>query len=108
MTSMNDDIENNSLMANYKDCRPADFNSHNSLFTNSTIAESKAGKKGIHLKPNDTNTLSINKTVQEKDHAKRLIQERHHQHLAKVNNRKATLSHHGGNTLSMRSVGGES
>ena len=105
---MNDDIENNSLMANYKDCRPADFNSHSSLFTNTTIAESKAGKKGIHVKANDTNTLSINKTVQEKDNAKRLIQERHNQHLAKVNNRKATLSHHGGNTLSMRSVGGES
>ena len=60
---MNDDIENNSLMANYKDCRPGEFNSHSSLFTNTTIAESKAGKKVIHLKANDTNTLSINKTV---------------------------------------------
>jgi hypothetical protein len=70
---MNDDIENNSLMANYKDCRPGEFNSSSSLFSNTTIAESKAGKKGIHLKGNDTNTLSINKTVQEKDNAKRLI-----------------------------------
>ena len=36
LTAMNEDIENNSLMANYKDCRPAEFNS---MFTNSTIAE---------------------------------------------------------------------
>ncbi len=109
---MNDDIENNSLMANYKDCRPGEFNSHSSLFTNTTIAESKVGKKGKIGKfgAGDTNTLSINKTVQEKDNAKRLIQERHSQHLAKVNNRKATLSNHGAGagTMTMRSIGGES
>ena len=65
---MNEDIENNSLMANYKDCRPVDFN-NNSLFYNSTIAEhsNKTGKKGIKglsaLGGNNTNSLSINKTV---------------------------------------------
>lgn len=61
--SMNDNIENNSLMANYKDCRPADFQG-SSLFSNSTIAESNAkGKKGITGKHSDSNSLSINKTV---------------------------------------------
>ena len=104
LMSMNDNIENNSLMGNFKDCRPADFQG-SSLFTNSTIADAKT-KKAIQGKHSDTNTLSINKTVQEKDNAKRALLERHQQHLAKVNNRKATLSHQGGNTLSMRSIGG--
>jgi hypothetical protein len=46
LTSMNSDIENSSIMSNYKDCRPSEFNQ--SMFTNSAIQEStlsKAGKK---------------------------------------------------------------
>lgn len=89
---MNDDIENNSLMANYKDCRPADFNS---LFSNSTIAEqsaTKGGKKGIKSIAVGNNSLSINKTLQEKEHSKKALMDRHSLHLNKVNQRRATLS----------------
>jgi len=109
LTAMNEDIENNSLMANYKDCRPADFN-NNSLFSNSTIAEhsNKTGKKGINglaAMGNNTNSLSINKTMHEKELSKKAMIERHSQHLSKVQQRKATLSQNG--TLSMRSIASE-
>ena len=42
LTSMNSDIENSSIMSNYKDCRPAEFNQ--SIFTNSAIQESTVSK----------------------------------------------------------------
>lgn len=66
---MNADIENNSLMSNYKDCRPTDFNG--SLFTNSTIAESsnQAKKKkslAANQGANQGNSLAINKTIMER------------------------------------------
>jgi hypothetical protein len=54
---MNVDIENSSLMSNYKDCRPpGEF----SLFSNKSLAEKTAGKKKA---VNDHNSLSINKTI---------------------------------------------
>ena len=106
---MNVDIENSSIMSNFKDCRPADFNQ--SLFTNTAIQEStisKGGKKKslAHLgstSGGDHNMLTINKTQQERDIAKKKLQETYNQHVSKVQARKHTLSQ-GGATLSMRSM----
>jgi hypothetical protein len=95
---MNVDIENNSLMYNNKDCRPADFNG--SLFTNSTIAEnSEFAKKKKSLAANQGanqgNSLAINKTIVEKEIAKKQLLDKHNQHVNKVQMRKQTLSQNG-------------
>ena len=91
LQSMNEDIENNSIMANTKDCRPS--NTEQSIFKNATIAE-KQGE-----------TLVINKSKEQQDVAKRTLQERHSQHKNKVQNRKLqTMSTNGMTLHTMRST----
>ena len=68
LMSMNDDIENSSLHSNFKDCRPVEGGQ--SLFTNSTIADSKKTKA---LKAGQQSSLAINKTAQERENAKRVL-----------------------------------
>jgi hypothetical protein len=79
-----------------------------SLFTNSTIQEIQI-KGGLSTQKNPRGTqpsqsLAINKTAQERELAKRTLQEKHISHLNKVQNRKNTLSQSGG--LSSRTMRG--
>jgi hypothetical protein len=62
---MKEDIENCSLMSNYRDCRPE----HSSLFSNHSLAD-KTSKKKLTTNPN---SLSITKTLQERENSKRQI-----------------------------------
>ena len=87
LTSMNQDIENNSVIGNssYKDCRPIS-EGQGSIFTNSTIAEhqkttlrsvntAKGGlkKQAKYIIEANPTSLVINKTMHEKDQAKRAL-----------------------------------
>lgn len=104
LTTMSTDIENSSIMSNSKDCRPPEFNNNNqSLFTNSVIQESTLSKGGKNKKSNlgggaqigtggDQNMLTINKTQQERELARRKLHDVHNQHLSKVQARKHTIS----------------
>lgn len=112
LTALNQDIEKSSLHSNFRDCRPLEP----SIFSNSTIAEHHKTSRSLHggstlggagKKPgkgslDPSKSLAINKTFQERDSAKRALQDKHLSHAAKVHNLKSTLSHSG--TATMRSL----
>lgn len=80
LTALNQDIENSSLHSNFRDCRPLEP----SIFTNSTIAEHQktsmrslgstlgGGKKQVKV-GDPSQSLAINRTLQDRDQAKRVL-----------------------------------
>jgi hypothetical protein len=103
LSAMNQDIENNSLIgnSNFKDCRPLE--PQGSIFTNQTIAEHQkttmrsaqstiGGPSKKTVKVTDPGSLAISKTIHEKEHSRRALQEKHHSHVNKVQNLKHTIS----------------
>eukprot|EP00347_Sterkiella_histriomuscorum_P001132 403373203 len=104
LNQYNNDIENNSDFANFKDCRPnatSQGNQNSSLFSNTTLAESNINHSNTHagqsMKKQNTKTgkqqqtLAINKSQQLKDKTKKQLIDQHQKQASRVHNAATTF-----------------
>lgn len=93
LQNFNEDIENSSEQANFKDCRPNAGGNNSSLLTNLTLNDSniKSGTKKV----NKNDSLAIKKSPQEQERNKKQLVDKHQKHLNKVTIGKQTLQHEG-------------